>query len=353
VDEVFRFRRRRRAPAQEAAAHVDARWDRLFVTSWSLDQWGMWRANGWFAELADDAEPTTLGDTVLEALRRSKGLVKATDEPLAPVFRAAGVKTWGQYLQGLCSVTVARRYGRISIRPQRNLGARQGLTELPDERRELVDPTAEALGAAVHDALMRAISHGESATSEAVGAPASFGYKRRWLAVRSEDPGAVANALALEDMRPATWRDGIERNEDDLLVFVTPPIDGWTLALIDSAIAEPDLAELSRAFGEAQLFGTHRVPEYHEWQRWVDGSPVRRYCWIGDRGEIPFDQGEPAAAEAGIARSSDLDRDWDELEFADEETVLEVAREWSVDPSTLDARTDLPDEGLIGRRGRT
>jgi hypothetical protein len=177
-------------------------------------------------------------------------------------------------------------------------------------------------------------------------------YKRRWLAVQSEDPGAVANALALEDVRPATWQDGIERNRDDL-VFVTPAIDGWSLVLIDSAIAEPDLAELSRAFGEVQLFGTHRVPQYHEWQRWVDGSPVRHYCWIGDRGEIPFDQGGPAAAEGGIARSSDLDRDWDELEFADEETVLEVARQGSVDPSTLDARTDLPDEGLIGRRAKT
>jgi hypothetical protein len=349
---VFRFRRRRRAPARDAAAHVDARWDRLFVTSWSLDQRGMWRANGWFAELADDAEPATLGDAVFEALRRSEGLVEAIDEPLAPVFRAAGVKTWGQYVRGLRSVTVYRRDGLISVRPQQNLGARQGLTELPYKRRDLVDPTAEALGAAVHDALTLAISHGEPATSEPVGAPASFGYKRRWLAVRSEDPGAVAKALALEDVRPATWRDGIERNGDDL-VFVTPPIDGWTLALIDSAIGEPDLAELSRAFGEVQLFGTHRVPESHEWQRWMDGSPVRRYCWIGDRGEIPFDQGEPAAAEGGIARAGDLGRYWDELEFADEETVLVVAREWSVDPSTLDARTDLPDEGLIGRPRKT
>jgi hypothetical protein len=350
VDEVFRFRRRRREPARDAAAHVDARWDRLFVTSWSLDQWGMWCANGWFTELADDAEPATLGDAVFEALRRSEGLVEATDEPLAPVFRAAGVKTWGQYIRGLRSVTVDWRDGVISVRPQQNLGARQGLTELSDQRRDLVDPTAEALGAAVRDGLTLAISHGEPATSEPVGAPASFGYKRRWLAVRSQDPGAVAKALALAEVRPATWRDAIQRNRDDL-VFVTPPIDGWTLALIDSAIAEPDLAELSRAFGEVQLFGTHRVPEYHEWQRWVDGSPVRRYCWVGDRGEIPLDEGEPAAAEGGIARASDLDRDWDELEFADEETVLEVAREWSVDPSTLDARTDLPDEGLIGRRG--
>lgn len=349
---VFRFRRRRRAPVRETVAHVDARRDRLFVTSWSLDRWGMWRANGWSSELEDDAEPATLGDAVFEALGRSEGLVEATDEPLAPVFRAAGVKTWGQYVRGLRSVAVDRRDDMISVTPRQNLGARQGLTDLTDERRDLVDPTAEAVGAAVRDALTRAISHGEPATTEPAGAPVSFGYKSRWLAVRSEDPGAVAKALPLEDVRPATWRDGIERNKDDL-VFITPPVEGWTLALIDSTVEEPELAELSRLFGEAQLFGTHRVPEYHEWQRWVNGSPVRRYCWIGERGEIPLDEGEPTAAERGIARAGDLDRPWDELEFADEETVLEVAREWSVDPSTLDARTDLPSKGLIGRRRKT
>src|SRR5262249_21969565 len=79
----------------------------------------------------------------------------------------------------------------------------------------------------------------------------------------------------------------------------------------------------------------------------VDRTPVGRYCWIGERGEIPFDEGDPAAAEAGIARRTDLDHGWEGLTFSDEDTVLDVAAEWSLDPMTLDDRA--AGRGLLGR----
>ena len=50
---------------------------------------------------------------------------------------------------------------------------------------------------------------------------------------------------------------------------------------------------------------------------------MRRYWWVGERGEIRLDDGEPAAAEGSLAQPDDLDGDWDELEFADEDTVLD------------------------------
>jgi hypothetical protein len=140
-------------------------------------------------------------------------------------------------------------------------------------------------------------------------------------------------------------------------VFLTPAVDGWTLAVLGSsklfeddglAGGALDLPSLSRRFGEVQKFATHRVVDYQEWQRWVNGSPVRRYCWIGESGEIPFDEGEPVSAEGNLLRAADLDGDWDASDFADEETVMAVAAQWSVDPTTLDERDDLPPRGLLG-----
>lgn len=181
-----------------------------------------------------------------------------------------------------------------------------------------------------------------------------FGPKSAWLAVRSERPEEVARALGLEDIRPAPW-DAVAEvqrhpSEPPFPVFVTPPAEGWTLVLLAPSLAEAsfDLAALSRRFGEAQKLASHRVVESHEWQRWVGGSPMRRYWWVGESGEIRLDDGEPGTAEGSLAHAADLDGNWDDLEFPDEDTALDVAAEWSLDPTTLDGRLDLPSEGLLG-----
>ena len=124
-------------------------------------------------------------------------------------------------------------------------------------------------------------------------------------------------------------------------IFLTPSIDGWVLAVLTASIADAkslDLASLSREYGEAQKFGSHRVSDYYEWQRWVNGSPVRRYAWIGDEGELLYDDGEPADAEEGLVRRENLDSDCAELKFPDEDAVLNVAGEWSLDPMEVGSR---------------
>jgi hypothetical protein len=75
---------------------------------------------------------------------------------------------------------------------------------------------------------------------------------------------------------------------------------------------------MGHRFGEVQKFATHRVVEYQEWQRWVDGSRMRRYCWIGESGEIRFDEGEPVSAEGDLLWAADLDGDWDAFDVTDE-----------------------------------
>lgn len=191
--------------------------------------------------------------------------------------------------------------------------------------------------------------------------PVGFGYKHAWLAIRTEDMEAAAEALGVVEAHPAAWAAGIEAayeaGQGPAPVFLTPVVDGWTLAVLgggelleDDGVGGGalDLPSLSHRFGEVQKFATHRIVDYQECQRWVNGSPVRRYCWIGESAEIRFDEGEPISAEGNLLRAADLDGDWDAFEFADEETVMAVAAEWSINPTTLDERDDLPPRGLLG-----
>ncbi len=109
-----------------------------------------------------------------------------------------------------------------------------------------------------------------------------------------------------------------------------------------------DLAGLSRTFGEAQKFATHRVTEYHEWQRWVAGATTRRFAYSGVSGEVHFDEGSRGEAEEGLLSQASIEADhWDAVEYPDEEVVMTIARAWSVDPTALDRRTDLLAEGLL------
>src|SRR5262245_29295665 len=65
--------------------------------------------------------------------------------------------------------------------------------------------------------------------------PVGFGYKIAWLAIQSEDPRSVLEALRealrLEDVVPANWRSGVTAayRYGEERVFVTPVVSGWVL----------------------------------------------------------------------------------------------------------------------------
>ena len=198
----------------------------------------------------------------------------------------------------------------------------------------------------------------QPASRTAVG-PVGFGYKASWLALRSESPVDVADALGLAGVHRATWSGGIGEAHRSAAgtVFVTPAVDGWVLALGPFGNGwgrTEDLAALSRRFGEAQLFSTHRVSGYDEWQRWQEGAPVRRYAFAD--GEVLLDEGEREGADEHVVTAAELDAseddDFEDIRLPDEEMTIAKAREWSVDPTTLDVRHDLPPTGLLGFRPR-
>ncbi|MFI6784838.1 hypothetical protein [Micromonospora sp. NPDC050276] len=175
-----------------------------------------------------------------------------------------------------------------------------------------------------------------------------FGYKLQWLAVRDRDADAVAAALNLSRPTPANWRDAVAAAYDDHGHWLlTPPLDHWTLAASrDVPVPEDDrfaawLAALSLLLGEVQYFGTHRVVEYHGWGRARDGSVERAFAYLGERGEVLFDLGERTVEEQalGVGTAYDEDEPWDDDEtslWPDEETVLTIAGQWSIDPRTLE-----------------
>ncbi|MEU8664295.1 hypothetical protein [Actinoplanes philippinensis] len=176
----------------------------------------------------------------------------------------------------------------------------------------------------------------------------SFGIKRTWLAVRGTSVEEVAAAVGLTGARPAGWDEGVAAADDEQ-VFVTPPIAGWILVVNTVHVhGAESVAQLSARLGaEVQYFGNHRVSDYAEWARAVDGRLVR-HVLCGESlapGVHAEEEGVPTPVEVEIGFSAtDPGAVW-----ADEDDVLRVAGAWSIDPVTLDVVESSPRDGLLGR----
>ncbi len=131
--------------------------------------------------------------------------------------------------------------------------------------------------------------------------PIPFGYKCAWLAIQTDDPDAVVSTLGLMGVRNSNWKQGIEsayRGE----VFVTPVINDWVLTVSNSLPEYPEkkgkdnltplIGILGKKFTNVQYFGTHRVVDYHAWLLAKNGKIIRRYAFLGEKGETLCDEGE-------------------------------------------------------------
>jgi hypothetical protein len=203
--------------------------------------------------------------------------------------------------------------------------------------------------------------------------PVRFGWKMHWLGVPSDDVEAVVAALREADTRFAradatrcNWRSAMDRILANFLnpeVFVSPPVDGWVLLLNWQPDDDDDLERfrdvlegLSESFGEAYAFGSHRVVSMTTYGVARDGQLLR--CVVQADGESFIDHGEKLEAERQrdiltmgeahelLEEASDQgeeDEIWQRV--PDEQTVLDLAAEWSIDPSTLE---DVQEKG-VGR----
>lgn len=197
--------------------------------------------------------------------------------------------------------------------------------------------------------------------------PISFGYKMAWLAILASDAAEVARSLPVENLEPANWLTGRWAAYEGRL-FVTPSVQGWVLV---ACFKLPSLGErnheqalitlmqtLSREFGEAQHFATHRVVEFHAWARYVHGSEVRAFAYLGERGETLVDRGPKTPGEIELnynyfdERSPLVETEdyWgrDDLTYPDEQHVMEVAGKWSINPTLLNESDAEPATGWVG-----
>jgi len=163
-------------------------------------------------------------------------------------------------------------------------------------------------------------------------------YVFSWIAVRA-DAAAVASTLGVQSPSACSIRDGLERTAaDNRLVFVSPSIDGFVLAVARGlGRDEMQLASVSTAFGEAQAFYCDGKRESYGWGRSVAGKVVRAVGW--NQGEIATDGEATAGEPTDLTDLAEMD-------------VATVAANWSVAPGALLA---LPDDrtGLIGARAGT
>lgn len=197
--------------------------------------------------------------------------------------------------------------------------------------------------------------------------PIDFGYKIVWIAVKTENKSKLSKILGLENLKPSNWKSGID-NAYENSVFITPQIGEWTLAVGmglppgDSQESieklEKMLNELSSEFGEAQFFGTHRVVEYHNWMKSVNGKMERIYSYVGESMENIKVYGNPTEPEKGLNLFNSLSEEAksdeyferEDLDYADEELVIKIAENWSINPTKLTERTDIKNElGMVGK----
>jgi hypothetical protein len=189
--------------------------------------------------------------------------------------------------------------------------------------------------------------------------PVSFGYKCMWYAVKTEDKWKLAEGLGLKNLSDCNWKTGIDKAYKGS-VFITPVVQGWTLAcgLVLSPAEGKDgisevkdvLVRLSREFGEAQYFCTHRITEYHCWMKAIHGEVIRVYAYLGESGENIAVEGEPTEFEKTLSLANTFSEETngddyferEDITWPYEQLVMEVAAHWSIDPSVLEDKKDIP-----------
>jgi hypothetical protein len=198
--------------------------------------------------------------------------------------------------------------------------------------------------------------------------PIGFGYKVAWLAVKTHDANAVVQKIGLRDPKACNWRRGIDlAYAQEQVVFVTPPLGEWTLALGRVLAEQPDLPanaaamlrSLGKQFGETQYFMTHRGIDAHLWAKADGETLIRGYGYVGDSGETIWDEGPQTPEEVGLGFSFFDERSpeveihpdyWgrEDLTYPDESHVMQLAGRWSIDPTKIEEQFSQAGIGVVG-----
>ncbi len=168
--------------------------------------------------------------------------------------------------------------------------------------------------------------------------PRPFGYKTSWLCVKCDSSERVIEALGLKKAARSNWEFGLSQTRDR--VFVSPPLDGYVLAVgyntfgfMRSVNDELDaLKAVAAKFDEVQCYASHRVSNFYAWAKFVKGELIRGYVF----GEgVSLNEGKLTPEEENLGFDNIIqgdEVDWENVEFPDEENVVEIAAAWGIDP---------------------
>jgi len=217
--------------------------------------------------------------------------------------------------------------------------------------------------------------------SDVPDSPQSFGLKATWFALPTTETEKVVEAFRLYDTVPANWSTGlnyreppysVDYNSENGLAFVSPPVNGWTLVIVENAFdtgtpelqerLEAHLSALSIEFGEAQFYGTYRVVDYAAWIRFQKGQMTRGLVFAGG-GEgyyLNFGNTTPEELELGFRDLTGMtpeDLNFTELSPEDEkddhywpneDDPSALAGYWSINPLELEVIETVPGTGILG-----
>lgn len=186
--------------------------------------------------------------------------------------------------------------------------------------------------------------------------PHAFGCEMSWIAVLTCDTEAVLDALGIEGETASNWNNGIGTIYDHWLgpdrVYISPPVDGWTF-VVSLALPHPVsrgqmdkctplLAGLARSFVDVQYYFSYPPLDFYSWVRFREGRLLRAFAST-DEGVI-WSKGHASRAEQALGlklfefrgvRGRHGDAGSEIVMLPTEEQVMQIARSWSRDPTTL------------------
>lgn len=182
--------------------------------------------------------------------------------------------------------------------------------------------------------------------------PIPFGFKQTWIAIRTDDMDLLMKKINPENrvQKKTNWAKGLDAAYKGGYTFVSPRITEWILIInppvgvdVTNNFSKIYLSKLSETFGEVQFFGNHRVSNYSEWAKFINGKLIRSFGV--DDCELLSNEGVRTKVEDELYKESEmkLEEYGDEINeenitalMSGEEEVMRVAKAWSVSPIDLD-----------------
>jgi hypothetical protein len=165
-----------------------------------------------------------------------------------------------------------------------------------------------------------------------------FGYKMSWIAIRFEDGNSISETLGLRNVQRIGWVDGVAAAYVGGL-FVTPSVGGFTFVVGPEASLGSAQLIGDRLGCEVQVFESYRNSDNVIWERFQKESGLRSFRFSDGEfvnvGELTDVEKKIGLEEFVSVWGSDVDELPDDLFMPSEESVLQVAASWGIDPSTF------------------